>query len=102
MTAAQETMRKKTGRRPKHKDEVLGAFVSVCIPRPFHSELLQEARAAGYTRPQFLRILLKSGLTTWRAADQRAAADCERHGKESLPSANSDFVTGDPFTKRGA
>lgn len=66
MTAGRTASGKRIGRRPKPKDEVLGVSVAICMPRRLHQELLKAATAEGYTRPEFVRILLKDGLGLWR------------------------------------
>ncbi len=77
--------KKKVGRPPKPKDEVLGAFVSACLVGPFHAELLAAARMAGYSRPQFLRILLQRGLAAWRQENSAGFPRAPRHNVIAAP-----------------
>jgi hypothetical protein len=67
MTAAGNAATKRIGRRPKHKDAVLGFSMSVCITRPLAEQIASEAQRAGCTRPELVRTLLCKGLAAWRA-----------------------------------
>jgi hypothetical protein len=55
------------GRRRKPKDVVLGAAVQTSLTHPMHWDITAAREAAGYTQPEFLRILIERGLQSWKA-----------------------------------
>jgi hypothetical protein len=102
MRARTQKSKNKIGRPLKNKDEVLGAFVSVCLPRPFHAQLLRDAALAGCTRPEFLRILLTVGLAAWRKGYRNDAADGAAGHAQEFAALNIPMRGHQATAKRGA